>query len=258
MKAAGYDLAKLRSVAPAAAAAGGAFGGFGFRPGAGLFGAAAAASDSDHDSSEHSGSGSEASEWEAPPAGPPCFHCGTGSWQTLGAAVEHIAGVGGGPRATTEFVKQALYGNDFERGILEEWLATQSRGLGEAIARVLVGPNPAGARPVRVELGGAGGGGKGGGKGDKGKGKGDKGKGKAAIIAMPEGPWTDLNACRGCGTSVLRAVVYSLRERIPDAELCERGRGRGVCWYGRGCRTQAHNPDHARKLNHICEQTRFH
>ncbi|KAG7088760.1 hypothetical protein E1B28_012726 [Marasmius oreades] len=28
------------------------------------------------------------------------------------------------------------------------------------------------------------------------------------------------------------------------------------CWYGWNCRTQTHNADHARKLNHICEPTK--
>jgi len=29
------------------------------------------------------------------------------------------------------------------------------------------------------------------------------------------------------------------------------------CWYGYNCRTQTHSADHAGKLNHFCEQTRF-
>ncbi|KAJ4482373.1 hypothetical protein J3R30DRAFT_3458685 [Lentinula aciculospora] len=29
------------------------------------------------------------------------------------------------------------------------------------------------------------------------------------------------------------------------------------CWYGYNCRTQTHKEQHAKKLNHLCEQTRF-
>lgn len=254
MHAADYDLARLCGPAWGAAAAppapifgapGAAFGGFA----AAAAMAAAASDDSDDDGGSDgylTGSDGEPAHPAAPP-GPPCFHCGTASWRTLRAAVASIVGFSG-PRSATDFVRQALTGNDFERGVLEEWLAARGRALGDALAAILAAPNPEGVPAVRVQLrppGGAPFGGPAGGAG-------------GVATAMPEGSWTDLHACRGCGTSVLKNLIYSLRERIPDGELPARARGRRSCWYGRGCRTQGHKPDHASKLNHICEQTRFH
>lgn len=233
LEAAGYDLARLRA-APAAAAGAPAL----FGMAAPVFGmaiAAGAAGDGSEDEAEASDSaGSEASseDGEPPmPPGPPCFHCGAGSWRTLGAALAFVMGAPGRPG--TELMRQALSGNDFERGVLEEWLASRGITLGDALGDMLVQPNPAGAPVVRIELPGG-------------------------APVMPEAAWTATHACRGCAMSVLKALVYSLRERIQDGDLPARARGRASCWYGRGCRTQTHKPDHARKLNHICEQRRFH
>ena len=76
----GYDLAKLRSTAPAAT--GGAFGGLAAAAAAAAGAAAAAAAadepyeGSDDDEDEHSDSGSGVDEDSpGPPPGPPCFHC---------------------------------------------------------------------------------------------------------------------------------------------------------------------------------------
>lgn len=255
LQAAGYDLAKLLAsaapAAPAGAAApvafgallgagggGGLFSGTGVAGPFGAFGVAPppAAADSDDEDSNSDSEASDSASAPPVPAGPPCFRCGAGSWRTLTAAADSLgAGSFGGARACTDFVRQSLMGNDFERGVLEEWLAVRGRGLGAALQDALATPNPAGVAPVRMSV---------------------TGSAPGAPAGMPDGAWTDLRACRGCGMGVLRALVYALRERIPDGELPARAQGRGKCWYGRNCRTQAHKPAHASKLNHICEQTR--
>lgn len=239
MSAANYDLARLRAGAgrgggglAAAALAGGMAGvpfGAGMPPG-GLFAAAPPLPSDDDEYSEHEGSedhSGSGSEDQGPPPGPPCFHCGTGPTRVLQTCA----------RVNNETVSQALAGNVFEKQILEEWLASRSRAIGDAVQELLREPNPAGTAPTRVRLART---------------------PPTETTAMPEGAWSDLNTCRGCGQGILRALVYSLRERIPDAELPERARGRPNCWYGGGCRTQRSRPEHARKLNHICVQTRFH
>jgi len=65
--------------------------------------------------------------------------------------------------------------------------------LSNALVDSLAAPNPAGVPRGHVALGGA------------------ALFGSPAIVAaggsvMPDGAWTDLRACRGCGTSVLRAL----------------------------------------------------
>jgi len=216
---AGYDLAKLRA-GPAAAVGG---------PPAGLFGAPAlgmpaAAAEEGGSSDEGSGSGDGGSDEEP---GPRCFHCGDPAWQTLSAGAGRMAG---GPGEGSEVSLRAFSGNDFERTVLEEWLLSRGRGLNAALLEALADPNPAGAPPVRVRL---------------------------ERAALPQGSWADVQACRGCTSSVLQSLAYSLRERIPETELPARARGRPKCWYGRNCRTQNHKPQHAERLDHICEQTRF-
>ena len=62
--------------------------------------------------------------------------------------------------------------------------------------------------------------------------------------------------CRNCATIVFTDLLYQYRASIPKEELPEWVGRRVDCWYGRHCRTQGRNPDHARRLNHICEQTR--
>ncbi|EPQ54519.1 hypothetical protein GLOTRDRAFT_139095 [Gloeophyllum trabeum ATCC 11539] len=60
--------------------------------------------------------------------------------------------------------------------------------------------------------------------------------------------------CEGC----LRLLV---RSKMHEWWL-ERKRAEGIavpaenCWYGYNCRTQAHRPQHASKLNHLCEPIR--
>uniref|UniRef100_A0A7S0FBG8 RING-type domain-containing protein n=2 Tax=Pyrodinium bahamense TaxID=73915 RepID=A0A7S0FBG8_9DINO len=242
---AGYDLAKFLARGAAAADAGAAAAAAAPAPLLGGPAPAAAAGDASgseaSDSDEAEGSGDE--------AGPRCFHCGDAAWQTLGAAAGLLAG---DVAEASGLALRALHGNDFEREMLEEWLRGHRGGrvggmggLGGALAAALADPNPEGAPPVQVRFPGA-------------AVVAAPGAAAAAAAApLPAGSWTDLLACRPCAVAVAHGVVYSLRERIPEGELPERARGRPRCWYGRHCRTQGHKPEHAQRLDHICEQTRF-
>lgn len=60
-------------------------------------------------------------------------------------------------------------------------------------------------------------------------------------------------ACQPCTVQALRAnfVSWWIHERESTGYVDNRTR----CWYGRGCRTQVHNPDHARRLVHACDET---
>ena len=45
-------------------------------------------------------------------------------------------------------------------------------------------------------------------------------------------------------------------QSVHASELPAAVTSRSDCWYGHDCRTQRHNVDHSRRLNHICENTR--
>ncbi|CAK0841538.1 unnamed protein product [Prorocentrum cordatum] len=219
LRAADYDLGCLRPRAPAAR----------------FVGPAAGSDDEGEDGDSGSGgsaddaSSSEASEPGSEGAGVPglgrCFHCTSPAWRSLGSAVASVAPT---PPEASVFARDALAKNDFEFGVLEEWLGAQGCEVAAALESVLVDPNPPGVRPVALR----------------------------DPRALPRGPWGGVLACRPCATSVLGDVVWSIRERIPDAELPARARGRADCWYGRACRTQSHKACHAARLNHACAPRR--
>ena len=62
--------------------------------------------------------------------------------------------------------------------------------------------------------------------------------------------------CNICATKIFSDLVYNYRASIPKSSLPREVTEREDCWYGRECRTQSHNQNHARRLNHICENTR--
>lgn len=254
LMAAGYDLSRLADHSTPSSSSG-----VGVAVGAAVFAADGMEHESDEDDSDDEDAYSEGSSAPAPapalapfrrPLGPPCFHCGGASWRTLGEAADNVAGSSAPGRARTEFVKQALSGNDFERGILEEWLTGQGQSFGAKLLEILETPNPIDVAPVRVYLPDAS-------AAIFGMPVDSAPSSSASATAMPEGSWTGIHGCRGCCMGVLRALTYSLRERIPEGQLPAAARGRRNCWYGRGCRTQSHKPEHGVRLNHICEQTRF-
>jgi len=62
--------------------------------------------------------------------------------------------------------------------------------------------------------------------------------------------------CRNCAQIMFSELLYAYRASIPNNELPGSVTSRSNCWYGKECRTQQHNPDHARRLNHICDNAR--
>jgi hypothetical protein len=167
---------------------------------------------------------------------PPCFHCRAPSMNTL---EEAVAGMASRPTDATNLAQRALQQNAFERGVVEEWLMTRAQSMQTALLGLLAEPNPVGVPPVNVIL------------------ERPHPDGVGTAPALPAaGTWANLRACRSCGSCVLSSLVYTLRERIPRAELPARAQGRDNCWYGRDCRTQRNRPSHASRLNHICAPTR--
>ncbi|KZT52701.1 hypothetical protein CALCODRAFT_557927 [Calocera cornea HHB12733] len=63
--------------------------------------------------------------------------------------------------------------------------------------------------------------------------------------------------CVGCRNQVvLQGLGDWWKNEWRTANLDPAIRAKPNCWYGYDCRTQMHNPGHARKLNHMCENTR--
>lgn len=191
--------------------------------------------DSDGDEDAATAAVAAAMEADGPRELAPCFHCRTPGFRLLGQAA--IAAVDR-PDGETEWLREALARNNFEANVLQNWLRGRGERLVEALVRLLSNPNPDGAAiPVRLLF---------------------TRSAAPGALPMPPGSWTTLTACRDCAQDVLKSGIYALRERIPPADLPANVRDRENCWYGRGCRTQGHRPDHAERMNHICEQTRFH
>ncbi|XP_047142431.1 E3 ubiquitin-protein ligase CHFR isoform X1 [Hydra vulgaris] len=63
--------------------------------------------------------------------------------------------------------------------------------------------------------------------------------------------------CYCCVLTLLKELAYQYRVNIPSSELPVDVVNRPNCYWGNNCRTQTHSPNHARKFNHICTQTRF-
>eukprot|EP00826_Nyctotherus_ovalis_P002825 TRINITY_DN10569_c0_g1_i11.p2 TRINITY_DN10569_c0_g1~~TRINITY_DN10569_c0_g1_i11.p2 ORF type:complete len:240 (-),score=49.28 TRINITY_DN10569_c0_g1_i11:38-757(-) len=63
----------------------------------------------------------------------------------------------------------------------------------------------------------------------------------------------DDNICAECFEPVWTDLIYRYREAI-QSSMPEAARKRQNCWYGKECTTQAHNPNHAKNYNHICNK----
>jgi E3 ubiquitin-protein ligase CHFR len=66
----------------------------------------------------------------------------------------------------------------------------------------------------------------------------------------------DSAICTNCWDNVWFQIVFRYRIIIKD-ELPPALSSRINCYYGINCRTMTHKRDHAEKLDHICEQTKF-
>lgn len=77
------------------------------------------------------------------------------------------------------------------------------------------------------------------------------------LSAAPMQPITSAtHLCNACSQIVAAHILHWFRLSIPKSELPPYVARREDCWWGHDCRTQHHNLDHARKLNHVCEPTR--
>jgi len=63
--------------------------------------------------------------------------------------------------------------------------------------------------------------------------------------------------CYRCGLRDFETLAYQYRRDIPIDDLPNAVKARENCYWGKACRTQYHNINHARRYNHICEQVRF-
>lgn len=65
------------------------------------------------------------------------------------------------------------------------------------------------------------------------------------------------HACWSCAQYAFQNLVYLYRANMPPEDLPTSVTSRPDCHWGRNCRTQQHNVGHAKRFNHVCEQTRF-
>ncbi|RUS79152.1 hypothetical protein EGW08_013099 [Elysia chlorotica] len=77
----------------------------------------------------------------------------------------------------------------------------------------------------------------------------------AARIATQNGINTPI--CYACGIKNFQDLAYCYRRDIDKEELPAEVTARPDCHWGKNCRTQVGKPEHSRKFNHICEQTRI-
>ncbi|KAH9503915.1 hypothetical protein Btru_064136 [Bulinus truncatus] len=62
--------------------------------------------------------------------------------------------------------------------------------------------------------------------------------------------------CYPCGLRNFKDLAYCYRRDIPEEDLPAEVKSRPNCYWGKNCRTQRNKPDHSRRFNHICEQSR--
>jgi hypothetical protein len=61
--------------------------------------------------------------------------------------------------------------------------------------------------------------------------------------------------CEDCFKKVWNDLLYEYRKSVNDS-LPKKVKKRSNCWYGKDCKTQVHNQDHAKKYNHVCLNTK--
>ena len=65
----------------------------------------------------------------------------------------------------------------------------------------------------------------------------------------------DATVCHNCWDAAFTGLCYQYRAAIPAEQLPAAVTARPNCWYGKDCRTQRHNLQHAERLSHICQPT---
>ncbi|AYU76454.1 hypothetical protein, conserved [Leishmania donovani] len=64
----------------------------------------------------------------------------------------------------------------------------------------------------------------------------------------------DSPVCRRCAATVFAGLLFAYRRHLASDELPESVNKRPNCWYGKECRAQFHNEQHAQNYNHVCYQ----
>ncbi|GAM17200.1 hypothetical protein SAMD00019534_003750 [Acytostelium subglobosum LB1] len=68
---------------------------------------------------------------------------------------------------------------------------------------------------------------------------------------------SDSWACYHCTSSVFGQALFTFRKNLAKDQLPDYAQTREDCYYGKNCRTQFNKFDHAKRLNHVCEQSKF-
>ncbi|CAD8179934.1 unnamed protein product [Paramecium octaurelia] len=66
----------------------------------------------------------------------------------------------------------------------------------------------------------------------------------------------DTAVCSYCFGLIWQQIVFRYRIAIKN-QLSDDLKNRSQCWFGINCKTMIHNQEHAKKLDHICEQTKL-
>ncbi|EGG23593.1 hypothetical protein DFA_05727 [Cavenderia fasciculata] len=63
--------------------------------------------------------------------------------------------------------------------------------------------------------------------------------------------------CDHCAKNIFAQALFAYRKNLPKDQLPAYAHARDKCYYGKNCRTQFNKFDHAKKFDHICDQTKF-
>ncbi|KNC50321.1 E3 ubiquitin-protein ligase CHFR [Thecamonas trahens ATCC 50062] len=63
--------------------------------------------------------------------------------------------------------------------------------------------------------------------------------------------------CHGCASNVFRDLIPDYLMSLPRSALPANATSRPNCHWGSACRTQSRSVGHAKRYNHVCEQTKF-
>eukprot|EP01132_Coremiostelium_polycephalum_P004174 gene4174-5224_t len=64
-------------------------------------------------------------------------------------------------------------------------------------------------------------------------------------------------SCLNCARWLFGTALFHYRPLIPKDDLPDSAKDRMDCYYGKNCRTQFSKFEHAKKFNHVCQQTKF-
>ena len=111
----------------------------------------------------------------------------------------------------------------------------------------------------------------------------DKGEFKFTGVSMTPNITSQNHTCNGCATALFSELAFDYLKAVPKKDLPGwrhlpifsetvfftwahsffflsfpgNAATRPYCYYGKNCRTQAHNVQHRQRYNHVCDQTKF-